>query len=436
MDPWQARRSPDTPHRPDDPRSPFERDRSRIIHSAAFRRLQAKTQIHGVGEGDFYRTRLTHSMEVAQIGRGLVLWLRQEHPDQQVLLPSLELIETIGLAHDSGHPPFGHSGEVALHCLMAPHGGFEGNGQSLRLLCRLESHTPGHGLNLARRTLLGILKYPVPLSQLQRTTLPETPRPSKRIRRQDWAPPKGYLDTEVSLVEWLLEPLEPEDRERFQQFELPQERQHGRSLHKALDTSLMEVADDIAYGVHDFEDAIALGLLHPGHWTLLQDRCDLEWLKEYGTSSEQLRDLVFGSEGHQRKQAIGLMVHLLIHSTSLQPVSEFQHPLLAWQAKMQSEAQRFLIALKAVVFEQVINQPPVQSGTFRGQQVIRALFEAFCSDPEGLLPAAFRQAWLEASEADARLRVICDYLSGMTDRYASRMHDRLFMGGGGGLDRY
>ena len=100
MDPWQARRSPNVPHRPDDPRPAFERDRSRIIHSAAFRRLQAKTQIHGVDENDFYRTRLTHSMEVAQIGRGLVLWLRQQHPQQQTLLPGLELIETIGLAHD------------------------------------------------------------------------------------------------------------------------------------------------------------------------------------------------------------------------------------------------------------------------------------------------------------------------------------------------
>ena len=404
MDPWQARRSPDAPHRPDDPRPAFERDRSRIIHSAAFRRLQAKTQIHGVDENDFYRTRLTHSMEVAQIGRGLVLWLRQQHPEQQALLPGLELIETIGFAHDLGHPPFGHSGEVALHCLMATRGGFEGNGQSLRLLCRLESHTPEHGLNLTRRTLLGILKYPVPLARLHCT--------------------KGYLDTETSIVDWLLEPLEPEDRQRFQQFTSPQARQHGHSLHKALDTSLMEIADDIAYGVHDFEDAVALGLLNPEHWILLQEHCDLAWLREFGSSSDKLRDLLFGPEGYQRKQAIGLMVHLLIHSTTLQQVPEFQHCLLSWRVAMLPTTQQFLSALKTVVFEQVIAQPFVQSATFQGQQIIRSLFEVYCNDPEQL-PSAFRQAWRDAPTSDGQFRVICDYLSGMTDRYASRMHNQL-----------
>ena len=424
MDPWQARRSPNVPHRPDDPRPAFERDRSRIIHSAAFRRLQAKTQIHGVDENDFYRTRLTHSMEVAQIGRGLVLWLRQQHPQQQTLLPGLELIETIGLAHDLGHAPFGHSGEVALHSLMAHCGGFEGNGQSLRLLCRLESHTPGHGLNLTRRTLLGILKYPVPLARLHCTTVPEFPEVSARIHRQDWEPPKGYLDTETSIVDWLLEPLEPEDRQRFQQFTSPQARQHGHSLHKALDTSLMEIADDIAYGVHDFEDAVALGLLNPEHWILLQERCDLAWLREFGSSSDKLRDLLFGPEGYQRKQAIGLMVHLLIHSTTLQQVPEFQHCLLSWRVAMPPTAQQFLSALKTVVFEQVIAQPFVQSATFQGQQIIRSLFEVYCNDPEQL-PSAFRQAWRDAPTSDGQFRVICDYLSGMTDRYASRMHNQL-----------
>ena len=426
MDPWQARRSPDAPNRPDDPRPAFERDRSRIIHSAAFRRLQAKTQIHGVDESDFFRTRLTHSMEVAQIGRGLVLWLRQQHPEQQELLPSLELIETIGFAHDLGHPPFGHSGEVALHCLLSGHGGFEGNGQSLRLLCRLESHTPGHGLNLTRRTLLGLLKYPAPLSQLQRTRLPEFPEASERIRRQEWQPPKGYLDTEAEIVEWLLEPLEAEDREHFLKFTPPQPDQHGRTLHKTLDTSLMEIADDIGYGVQDFEDAVAQGLLHPEQWAWLEERCDLTWLHAFGTSSGELRDLVFGAEGHQRKQAIGLMVHLLIHSVSLDTTPDFQHPLLSWQALLHPEAQHFLNALKSLVFEQVIDQPPVQSGTFEGQQMLRALFAAYCSDPATHLPAAFWQAWQTADDDTGRHRVICDYLSGMTDRYATRMHEQVF----------
>ena len=134
-------------------------------------------------------------MEVAQIGRGLVLQLGKRFPDHQPLLPSLETIETLGLAHDLGHPPFGHGGEAALNCMMHLHGGFESNAQSLRLLGRLESHTPGFGLNLSRRAMLGVLKYPAPYSRLnritsqQRSDLPE----KSSLKRKDWVPPKCYL---------------------------------------------------------------------------------------------------------------------------------------------------------------------------------------------------------------------------------------------------
>ena len=117
-DAWQERRQHQFKTRSRDPRGAYERDRARVIHSAAFRRLQSKTQILGVLEGDFHRTRLTHSMEVAQIGRGLVLQLGKRFPNHQPLLPSLETVETLGLAHDLGHPPFGHGGEAALNCMM------------------------------------------------------------------------------------------------------------------------------------------------------------------------------------------------------------------------------------------------------------------------------------------------------------------------------
>ena len=172
---WKVRRAPAGVQRQDDQREEYERDRARVIHSSAFRRLQAKTQILGVLEGDFHRTRLTHSMEVAQIGRGLVLSLLRRYPELTDLLPRLEQIETTGLAHDLGHPPFGHGGETALNYAMSKYGGFEGNAQTLRILTKLESHTPEHGLDLTRRALLGILKYPAPYSKLQRTQLPESP---------------------------------------------------------------------------------------------------------------------------------------------------------------------------------------------------------------------------------------------------------------------
>lgn len=160
------------PKRQDDVRNEWERDYSRLIHSSAFRRLQAKTQVLGLGESDFYRTRLTHSMEVAQIGSGIKRWLKNgaysNKLDQDFLndlLPDSALINAICLAHDLGHPPFGHGGEVALNICMREFGGFEGNGQTLRILTKLEKYTEQNGMNPTRRLLLGILKYPIPYSE-------------------------------------------------------------------------------------------------------------------------------------------------------------------------------------------------------------------------------------------------------------------------------
>lgn len=153
-------------HMNNDTRDEYEHDRSRVIHSAGFRRLQGKTQVLGISEGDFHRTRLTHSMEVAQIGRGIVQDLKSRYRTEVTkVLPPENLIETQCLIHDFGHPPFGHAGERELNECMLEWGGFEGNGQTLRLVARLEPHTPQKGLNLTRRTLLGVLKYPVAYSK-------------------------------------------------------------------------------------------------------------------------------------------------------------------------------------------------------------------------------------------------------------------------------
>ncbi|MEY8213805.1 MAG: dNTP triphosphohydrolase, partial [Colwellia sp.] len=165
---WLERRLQKVPQRQQDHRDPFRRDRARILHSAAFRRLQSKTQVMGSGQGDFYRTRLTHSLEASQIGSGITAQLRYKHPQKcQVLFPQSDsLIEAICLAHDIGHPPFGHGGEIALHYMMREHGGFEGNGQTFRIVARLEPFSEHHGMNLTRRTLLGLMKYPQTLAQL------------------------------------------------------------------------------------------------------------------------------------------------------------------------------------------------------------------------------------------------------------------------------
>ena len=163
---WSERQGNNT-RRPDEIRSEYERDLSRLIHSSAFRRLQSKTQVLGLGESDFYRTRLTHSMEVAQIGSGILSQLNIRYPvgvaTEAEFLPHPSLMQAICLAHDIGHPPFGHGGEVALNYCMRAYGGFEGNGQTLRILTQLDKYTESNGLDPTRRLILGVLKYPAEL---------------------------------------------------------------------------------------------------------------------------------------------------------------------------------------------------------------------------------------------------------------------------------
>lgn len=172
MGDWNARREGWKPH-DEDARDVGDVDYARVIHSASFRRLQGKTQILNLGDSDFYRTRLTHSLEVAQIAGGLVRQLAQSFPDHPATtaLPDRSQIHAIACSHDLGHPPFGHGGEVALNYCMRDAGGFEGNGQTLRLLARLENFSAGAGANLSRRSMLGVLKYPAPLSELANSAI-------------------------------------------------------------------------------------------------------------------------------------------------------------------------------------------------------------------------------------------------------------------------
>jgi predicted deoxyguanosinetriphosphate triphosphohydrolase len=173
-----------------DHRDDFERDLARLIHSAAFRRLQAKTQVLGIGKGDFHRPRLTHSMEVAQIGKAIAGNLRNRNEVDKAVkayLPDDDLVFFEGLAHDLGHPPFGHGGEIALNYSMREHGGFEGSGQTLRILAKLAAHTPQFGLNPTCRSLLAILKYPVCYSQVCRRKLAAETHSTKVIDHLEFA---------------------------------------------------------------------------------------------------------------------------------------------------------------------------------------------------------------------------------------------------------
>jgi dGTPase len=426
---WHQRRSKSDDTRPNDHRSPFERDRARILHSAAFRRLQAKTQILGIGQNDFYRTRLTHSLEVAQIGSGLLSQLAYKSgPLYEQLQLNDRLMESICLAHDIGHPPFGHGGEVALNYLMRDHGGFEGNGQTLRTLAVLEPYTENYGMNLARRTLFGLLKYPNTLNRLEKkqTLIVDDYR---KIKADDWKPAKGIYDDDQSILEWILEPLSEADRVLFQSFREGKTAQHhSKTNHKSVDASIMELADDIAYGVHDLEDAIVVGNINKGLWyekaipqfTALDCQSTSQLIN---TISEKL----FGAH-HLRKEAIGQLVNLLITSVELYECNgQFEEQLTRYNAKLPPSQHQILNILKQFVYHYVIRKPEIQQVNFKGQKIVMNLFEAFASDPECLLPHNTQNRWKKARDnGNDPHRVICDYIAGMTDEYATRMFHKLF----------
>jgi len=429
---WTHRRSGQTHQRgSQDHRDPYERDRTRVIHCPSFRRLQRKTQILGTDEGDFHRTRLTHSLEVASIGHSIVRNLSVNHQNDAILLgllPNDDLISVICLLHDIGHPPFGHGGEVALNFMMRHHGGFESNGQTLRLLTKLENSYGVDGMDLTRRSLLGILKYPVNRESIVATNLPEpVESPHKIIRINDWLPPKAYFETEQADIDWLLHPFRPEDKALFQSLaKEPTETTHGTAAFHSFDCSIMNIADDIAYGVHDLEDAIHLRLI-------TRPQLNTKKFKEYlkatplGDEDDRLIDALFANEIYRRKQAIGEMVNYFITATMVNITNDaFENTLLKYNISLRPEAQALLDYLIKCIFRHVINSQEARTFEFGGQTVILKLFEAISSNPKSLLDIKNRALYKEAADEAQAYRVICDYIACMTDEYAYRMHERLF----------
>ncbi|HAT1820262.1 TPA: dNTP triphosphohydrolase [Legionella pneumophila] len=429
---WTHRRSGQTNQRgSQDHRDPYERDRTRVIHCPAFRRLQRKTQILGTDEGDFHRTRLTHSLEVDSIGRSIVrnLMTNQEH---QLLLSSLlpndDLISVICLLHDIGHPPFGHGGEVALNYMMRHYGGFEGNGQTLRLLTKVENSYGGFGLDLTRRALLGILKYPVKRANVAAPKQPPIHESiHKTIKINDWLPPKAYFDCEQPEVDWLLSPLSDNDRELFQSLSVkPNGTQAGKAAYHNFDCSIMDTADDIAYGVHDLEDAIHLRLINRSHLDTPEFR---QLISETSLSmhKERLLNSLFSPEICLRKQAIGEMVNYFITSTQIIVTNEkFENSLLKHNIALIPEAHALLNYLMQCIYNNVIDSQEARTFEYGGQTVVLRLFDAISSNPASLLDNKNRVLFSQAPDEVAAYRVVCDYLANMTDEYAYRMHERLF----------
>lgn len=429
---WTHRRSGQTNQRgSQDHRDPYERDRTRVIHCPSFRRLQRKTQILGTDEGDFHRTRLTHSLEVDSIGRSIVrnLMTNQNQPTVLTgLLPNDDLISVICLLHDIGHPPFGHGGEVALNYMMRDYGGFEGNGQTLRLLTKVESSYGSFGLDLTRRALLGILKYPVKRSTVIAPQQPPVHESiHKTIKINDWLPPKAYFDCEAAEIDWLLSPFSERDKALFQSLsQIPQDTQVGKTAYHSFDCSIMDTADDIAYGVHDLEDAIHLRLINPSHLDTSEFR-QLLSTTLLADQQDRLISSLFSQDLYLRKQTIGEMVNYFITSTQIIITNEaFENNLLKYNLALIPEAAALLNYLMQCIYHNVIDSQEARTFEYGGQTVVLRLFDAISSNPGSLLDNKNRILFKQAEDETSAYRIVCDYLANMTDEYAYRMHERLF----------
>lgn len=355
-------------------RSPFQRDRDRIIHSSAFRRLKHKTQVFVEHEGDYYRTRLTHSIEVAQVARTIA----------RVLGLNEELAEAVALAHDLGHPPFGHTGEDALAAMMAPHGGFDHNAQALKIVTRLESHyAEFDGLNLTWESLEGIAKHNGPV-------LP---------------------DPETGEIPFALAEVSAD-------FDL------DLTTHASAEAQVAAIADDIAYNNHDLADGLRAGL-----FTLE----DLRGLPLIGPCVAAVDARWPGLAPNRRqhealRRFFGLMVEDVLTSSerrlaeaapeSADAVRRLGHPVIRFSEGTFTE----LKAIRSFLYVRMYRHWMVQRMRRKARIVVEDLFHTFSGAPE-LLPPEWNAC--AALDATGRARVVADYIAGMTDRFALQEHRKL-----------
>lgn len=427
MTTWDARQSTTSTN---SWRSPYGRDRARIIHSAFFRRLQGKTQVLGLGESDFYRTRLTHSIEVAQISSGIVEYLVNNCSDiPSDIYPSDQLIEAIALAHDIGHPPFGHGGEVALNYVMRDSGGFEGNAQTLRIVAKLGESSPDNGLNLTRRTLLGLIKYPTYYSDTVCSAQYEVDKAPLQLH--SYKPPKCIFSCEKETFDFVLEAFDSNDQCKFVEVISKGENKHKKSIYKGLDTSIMELADDIAYGVHDLEDAIALKLVSQKDWDAVVEKIT-DPTENYSLREKilEISNRLFSPKNTERKSAVSDLIGFFIESCKIKKQGLFNNDLLDYNAYLSDDARRTIDIFKDFVQQNVIHTPEVQTLEYKGQQMIVRIFEALAANPAQLLHKKYYEGYKKSGQD---LRYICDYIAGTTDDYATRLYHKIFTPSSGSI---
>jgi len=353
-------------------RSCFQRDRDRIIHASAFRRLKHKTQVFVEHEGDYYRTRLTHSIEVAQVARTVA----------GALGLNAELTEAVALAHDLGHPPFGHTGEDALRALMAPYGGFDHNAQAVKIVTRLECHYAAFdGLNLTWETLEGIAKHNGPVIGDLPFALAEY---------------NGEHDLELA-------------------------------THASAEAQVAALSDDIAYNNHDLHDGLRAGLL---------DEVEVAALPIARGAYAEVDARYPGLDPFRRRhealrQVFGAMVSDVIITSrrhlaesGAQSVADIRHlgrPVIRFSDAMWADLQ----VIRAYLFKNMYRAPSVMIKREEVAKVVNDLFPALLAQP-ALLPEGWQDAVTQAKgDATALARLTTDYIAGMTDRFALQEHERL-----------
>ena len=367
------------PEPPSETRTEFQRDRDRIIHSDAFRRLKQKTQVFVAHEGDHYRTRLTHSLEVSQIARTVA----------RVLGLDEDLAEVLALSHDIGHPPFGHAGETALNEVMAQYDGFDHNAQALRVLTKLERKYPKFdGLNLTWETLEGVIKHNGPLI---------TPsRPLEKL-------PAAFRDYEA-----------------LQSLEL--------GTFAGPEAQVAALADDIAYNNHDIQDGLRAGLF------------EIDELMDMALTGDAFREVLNEFPNIERDRLISEAVRRLIGIWTRDLIAEFRrqvaeakpksvedvraldHPLAQFSEEVLEKQQ----PLKEFLFQSMYRHHKVNRMMSQAKRIVRELFGLFIAEPD-TLPSPWRErAQAAGQDMTKRARVVCDYIAGMTDTYAIDVHRRLF----------
>jgi dGTPase len=373
-DPWgsKGRRHPEPDSRT---RTPFARDRDRIIHTSAFRRLKDKTQVFVAHEGDHYRTRLTHSLEVAQIARSIAHALGLDD----------DLAEAIALAHDLGHPPFGHSGEDELDACMSPYGGFDHNVQTFRVVTRLEQRYPDFdGLNLTWETLEGIIKHNGPVTE-------KLDRPTGR-----------------AVVEF--------------------DAAYGLELdgYASAEAQVAALADDIAYNNHDVDDGVQAGLFGLEELVLVPLIGPI--LNALKLERPDLDPRMLRLEAVRRM--IGVMVEDVMEQTtrnvadlgvrSDRDVRDLGRPLVAFSPDMAEDLAR----LRAFLHQRMYRHYRVNRTRSQARRILAEMFNLFMAEP-GVMPTEWFER-IDGRELTGRARLVCDYIAGMTDRFAIEEHRKLF----------